>query len=436
MGISRRDVLKLGMLQAGALVLPAAASSQENFVFNARRTTPSILQGATDESRTQFSVVHSVAQELRFDVASAARLIFPDHVELLTLAGQSTAVSKVYVSNLALGQTYELRLSDANGTLLETRTFQTLDTRKSDLRFAICSCMDDGNHSPEIWRDIIAKHPDFILFAGDSTYCDKGGGSDQGEQRLWRRYSEARATLEIYFSEHLVPIFATWDDHDFGLNDAGKEFPHAKESQANFTKFFAQSASHCSVLENGPGVASRFVLGGQQFVLMDDRSWRIKGRSNERFAHWGKEQEEWLLRSIANHNGVTWIANGTQFFPQMFFKESFSGNHPVQFAKFLEAIKQTRRKVVFISGDVHFSEISQIEPSKLGYTTYELTSSSIHSTTIPGLPHVVPNSRRIESTPERNYILVGSTSDANGCAFRAESRSSDNQLNFSRDLRV
>jgi hypothetical protein len=31
---------------------------------------------------------------------------------------------------------------------------------------------------------------------------------------------------------------ATWDDHDYGLNDAGTEYPHKKVSQEMFLDFF------------------------------------------------------------------------------------------------------------------------------------------------------------------------------------------------------
>ena len=35
-----------------------------------------------------------------------------------------------------------------------------------------------------------------------------------------------------------TPIIGTWDDHDYGLNDAGAEFPFRAEAKAFFTKFW------------------------------------------------------------------------------------------------------------------------------------------------------------------------------------------------------
>ncbi|NJL25636.1 MAG: hypothetical protein HC902_10995 [Calothrix sp. SM1_5_4] len=137
-----------------------------------------------------------------------------------------------------------------------------------------------------------------------------------------------------------------------------------------------------------------------------------------------------MMGRVESHRGMSWIINGSQVFPQMIFKQSLSGQHPVQFAAVRERLRRSGRKVAFISGDVHFSEISQIEPAVLGYTTYELTSSSIHSFKAPGLPDLIPNSRRVASTGERNYVLVESHSEGDGCRFRVESRSPVYRINF------
>jgi phosphodiesterase/alkaline phosphatase D-like protein len=427
MDFSRRNLLQFGLLQAGASLVTLPTPTEARIV---RRKGPSILQGATDDSRTQFSVVHSTQDRFDFVVQnSRGHTWLPDRVEVLTSAGQPTKISKVYFSGLSTGETFYLLLQN-NGVVSEKREFKLLNTRSDRLKFAICSCMDEERHSPEIWRDLVAQQPDFILFVGDSAYCDSGGGNDEGAARLWRRFSEARATLEIYFSQRLIPVLATWDDHDFGSNDSGREFPYVNESQRNFLSFFALDPGHCSALSRGPGVSSSLILGQQQFLLMDDRSWRAAKGSNERYAHWGKEQEEWMFGQMAAHKGLNWLINGTQIFPQMVFKQSMSGDHAVQFEAFKNGVKRAAYKVAMISGDVHFSEVSKIESAVFGYTTYELTSSSIHSYKLPGLPGVIPNDRRVASTGEHNYLLV--TSQQNGAGFRlkVESRSPKNRINF------
>lgn len=429
MDISRRRLLQLGLLQAGITALPAHGSAEVE--PPARRPEPSVVQGPTDATRTQFSIVHSARSSLRFEVKNKRGQTWqPDRANRYNLAGQPTSVYQVFFKSLSLGETYTLSIIE-NNKVIDEREFQTLNTAKTNLTFAVCSCMNEDRHEAGIWTDLVGRKPDFLIFAGDSTYCDAGGGTDDGTNRLWRRFSEARATLEIYFSRKLIPIFATWDDHDFGKNDTGRDYPYAKESLANFTLFFPMDPHYCSVLQRGPGVSSGFILGGQQFLLMDDRTWRVRGKSNERYAHWGQEQEEWMLGNIESHKGITWVVNGSQVFPQMIFKQSVTGQHPVQFAAVREALLKLDRKVGFISGDVHFSEISEIEMEMFGYVTYELTSSSIHSFKLPGLPGAIHNPRRIASTGKHNYLLVKSVAQGLGCRFDVESRSTGGAMNFS-----
>lgn len=438
MEFSRRHLLKLSLL--AALPSPPASATGEPTKIE-RRTGPSVLQGATDETRTQFSVVHSEDQALGFHALDAnGALIPPDRFATCSEPGQATVISRLFFSGLRLGETYRLQIFDpSTQTVIDERTFRTLETNKAVPRFAICSCMDDSRHTPEIWRDLIQREPDFILFIGDSVYCDHNGDTpvdDAGPGRLWRRFAEARATLEIYFSERLIPIFAVWDDHDFGRNDGGRDFPYVKESQDNFMRFFAMDPEYCSVLERGPGVSSRLRIGRQQFLLMDDRSWRAPKGSRERYAHWGEDQENWLFENVDAHSGVNWIINGSQMFPQMPFKESFSGGHPVQFEAFKKRLARSGGRAVLISGDVHFSEISRIESRAFGYPTYELTSSSMHSRHFPGAPYIIPNPRRIASTPNKNYLLVESEAKGAGCAFSVQSRSANGILNFAMRLTV
>ncbi len=222
-----------------------------------------------------------------------------------------------------------------------------------------------------------------------------------------------------------------------GLNDSNaQEYPYVRQSQINFLNFFAQDESHCGLLTRGPGVSSALRWGTQLFVLLDDRSYREKSGSKNRYAHWGQEQEEWVLSLLRQNTGPTWLMNGSQVFPNVPWKESTSGDHPVQFREFMKELRTISSKVVFASGDVHYSEISKIEKAMLGYETYEVTSSSIHSKNIPGSPDIIPNSRRIAGTGHRNYVLVKSEADGYGCNFSAISYNQKNDVRFKMKFNV
>lgn len=433
MKIQRRHFLKLGLLQAVALGAASQGRSQISQT-SAPHTGPSILQGATDDTRTQFSIVHEGSLDIEFLVTdSAGNQWHPDDIRRISSPPHPKVISKVFFSNLNPQDTYYLHLMDRQSqTRLDLREFQTLDLNKPSLRFAFCSCMNEAHHAPAIWNNMVRNRPDVLFFIGDSVYADTGAGEGGATpSHLWKRFCEARMTLEIYYSQRLVPIFATWDDHDFGRNDANSEnYRYVRESQTNFLNFFAQDPSHCQILERGPGVSSALRLRNQLFILFDDRSFRLASGSKDRYAHWGAEQEGWALERVRRHDGPTWLINGSQFFPSMPFKESLSQDHPVQLAGLRKELRECASRVVFVSGDVHYSEISRLERELLGYETLELTSSSIHSTTLPGVPTLVPNGRRMASTGKRNYLMVEARAQGHSHAFKVTSYAGNNSVNF------
>lgn len=444
----RRDFLKLGLTQAivSAVGVPAfAATEQDDRTSDGLpfqkvlRDTPSILQGATDATRTQFSILHNV--NTRFNVVvrnSAGQVWQPEKIEVLNQPYSEFQITKVYFADLNLGEVFYLDLLGLGDALIERREFGMLDLNKQTLRYAICSCMDDSRHEPKIWQNLIGQTPDVIFFIGDSAYCDQGECPfPAGDvRRLWTRFTQARRTLEIYYSKRLIPVLATWDDHDFGSDDADTtSWTHVRDSQINFLSFFAQADGYTEGYAQGPGVSSVFRAGQHQFLLMDDRSWRLGKNSPARYAHWGQEQEEWALAMIQDFEGTTWVMNGSQVFPKMIYKESMS-KHTGQFNGFTAALKKVPRKVIFASGDVHFSEISRIESAMLGYQTYEVTSSGFHSKCFPGLDKISKHDRRMMCTTNQNYILVDSVHQAGNFTANVYSCSARSVVNFSCQLTV
>lgn len=443
MKVERRQFLKLGLVHGLAISAQrVAAIETPPPVSVQRRQGPSILQGATDETQTQFSIVYNRGSRLKTQArGSDGSVISSAKDETYVMGKHPDRVSKFYFDNLKPGVNYFLDvLDDESGKRIDRRLFKTLQPKKKNLSFVLCSCMNDENHEPEIWTNMAQKKPDILFFIGDSVYADTGA-SDEGADPayLWQRFCEARRTLEIYYSPTLIPILATWDDHDFGLNDSDStSYKHVSQSQKNFKIFFAQDPRFCKYLTEGPGVSTAFRWQQHLFLLMDDRSFRLPKDSGDRYGHWGREQENWMLTQIEAGAKTSWVMNGSQVFPAMPFKESMSQNHPEQLEGALAQLKKLPSKVVFVSGDVHYSEISEIEESILGYKTYELTSSSIHSKNFPGVPHVIPNKRRVSGTGvgARNYLMVNVESSFRSRIIQCDAFTVNGSLAFSKILQV
>lgn len=443
--MKRRDFLKAGALGSVSLAsqwpnLAKAFNPSGIIIDPIYRATLSIVQGATDETQTQFSISHALDQDLEFLVQTPSGEWIEATRKARVSPGWGSVIDRVFFKGLSLDINYNFVVLDAQSmTPLDSRSFRTLDLNKQDIKVALCSCMDDQRHDPKIWQSLFKQNPDAIFFIGDSVYCDfetKPKMLSPGPETLWTRYFESRETLEVYHLPRLIPIFATWDDHDFAENDVGKGYPFVAESQRNFLNYFPQEAEFCRGLERGPGVSSALTLGNHLFIFFDDRSYRAKRAKDDLFGHWGEAQELWALDLLSRHRGPSLIINGSQFFTKSAFKESVVGEHPLQFDRFIKRLKALKTKAFFASGDVHFSEISDIETSFLGYKTLEVTSSSIHSYMFPGLPQIIRNPRRIALTTEKNFVLLQAAAVDFGCKLKIQSVSANDKVNFSRDFKI
>ena len=170
------------------------------------------------------------------------------------------------------------------------------------------------------------------------------------------------------------------------------------------------------------GVSFSFQGFGQKFIFMDNRYFRDPSKTAP-FGQWGKAQHQWFEKEIKEAKGPIWLANGGQFFTKATvvtrddgskkqLNETFIADHPEHFQKLLKDLKNVQPPVVFLSGDIHYSEIAKIEKDLLGYETFEITSSPIHSFIFRSdsdKESWLDNPRRIVSTKEHNYLVVDSS---------------------------
>ncbi len=398
--ISRRSFL----LGTTGVALGAYALTFPTWAFALSETALPIVQGATDESSATFIILHRSAVPLIFEVVGAdGQKTTPYLLETWSLPQSVWSTSEIRAQGLRPNVDYRLRIHSQDGALLDERTFRTLDLSRKQSRFAVVSCMSDAYRSEatSMWNLLAKQNCDFVLFVGDTCYADKNhSGTD--EASFARRYAETRLLLSWFKQPRLTPSFATWDDHDFGKNNADRTFRFGGFTRELFNRFWGKN--EISIRRNGFGVGTEIELFGQRFFMLDDRSFRDpSGTRNGR--HLGSEQTAWLLDRVGVSDRPAWLMNGSQFFGGYLGKESFEADHAGDFKDVLQNLSKLPAPVAFVSGDVHFSEIMRIEQSLLGYETFEFTSSSIHSSnTFAGFPGS-RNPRRIHFEREHNFLL-------------------------------
>ena len=153
---------------------------------------------------------------------------------------------------------------------------------------------------------------------------------------------------------------------------------------------------------------------------MDDRYFRESDKK-KKYGQWGKTQHQWFQRQLKGSKTPLWLANGGQFFVKAKFiplkngfkkqiNESFIDDQASHFKELIKDIKEATQPVVFLSGDSHHSEINPIKEEKIGYKTYEITSSPVHSFIYrnKGKKEPPQEPSPIVKTKEHNYIVIDS----------------------------
>jgi len=99
-------------------------------------------------------------------------------------------------------------------------------------RIAFGSCSKQFKPQP-ILRKIVEKRPDLFIYLGDNIYADT-----YDMQVIRDKYDELGSKPEFQTLREKVTVLSTWDDHDYGANDAGKEYPRKAESREIFFDFW------------------------------------------------------------------------------------------------------------------------------------------------------------------------------------------------------
>jgi alkaline phosphatase D len=284
------------------------------------------------------------------------------------------------------------------GSLL---TSSVLASEQPVSRIAFGSCANEKRPQP-IWETILTLKPQLFIFAGDNVYADSAE-----PEVLKSSYDKLAAVPGFAKMRDTCPILATWDDHDYGLNDGGAEWTGKQSAKDAFMDFFRTPDN--SPMRRREGIYDARVFGpeGQrlQVILLDTRWFRgplqrlsaeeprslraENGRGsgpylpapNSNSTMLGEEQWAWLAEQLKVPADLRIIVSSIQVAPIDHGWEKW-GNLPAERRRLLELVRDSQaRGVIFISGDRHFADISLLPPETDGspaYALYEVTSSSLN----------------------------------------------------------
>jgi alkaline phosphatase D len=264
-------------------------------------------------------------------------------------------------------------------------------------RIAFGSCAKQDKPQP-IWDAVVAVQPQRFLFLGDNIY-----GDTQDMDVLRAKYQLLGNQPGYQKLKQTCPILATWDDHDYGVDDGGASYPKRRESQQIFLDFFA--APPDDVRRTREGVYSAQVFGPPgkrvQIILLDSRYFRsplktgyqpgepgegLRGKyvpnTDPGTTMLGDAQWAWLEQQLRVPAELRVIGSSVQVLTEDHGSEIW-GNFPHERRRLLELIRDTQAEgVVFLSGDRHLAEIARLpadHPLGVGYPLYDITSSSLNA---------------------------------------------------------
>ncbi|KKO07016.1 alkaline phosphatase D family protein [Pseudohongiella sp.] len=306
--------------------------------------------------------------------------------------------------------------------LMLAMTMSSQTSAQSRTVIAFGSCVHQDRPQP-IWQAVLADAPEVFVFLGDNIY-----GDSEDPAVLQSKYEQLGAVEGFRRLREQADVVAIWDDHDYGVNDGGIEYPAKEASRQVMLDFWNEPED--SVRRSRPdGIYTAYEYGeaGQkvQLILLDLRWNRTSlveiedtAKREARLAQdmgpydadlsaaatmLGETQWQWLQQQLEVAADLRIIGSSIQLLADFTGWESWA-NFPAERQRFFELLQAAPRvPTVIISGDTHWSEVSRIDDAGLPYALVELTSSGLTEEW-----HAIsPNRHRVgEAFAVANYGLL------------------------------
>lgn len=280
--------------------------------------------------------------------------------------------------------------SDPGGT-----GFAALDPSSTLDAIAFGSCLNQAHPHP-ILRAIEAADPDLFVWMGDNVYAD--GETVQGLHEAYDALGQSELFTRFVAN---VPQLAIWDDHDYGINDAGREYPLKAESKTIMLDFFGEpkdsprrkrEGNYDAVVLGPPGQRVQIILLDTRWfrdALVDDPSpgRRYQPTRDPASTMLGAAQWTWLEQQLREPAEIRIIVSSIQLIVGDHGYESW-GLFPVERDKMFSVLAETDAAgVVVLSGDRHRGELSCAQVPELAYPLIELTTSSLNKPALGDEPN-------------------------------------------------
>ncbi|MFE2729394.1 alkaline phosphatase D family protein [Kitasatospora sp. NPDC059327] len=266
---------------------------------------------------------------------------------------------------------------------------------KATLGFGSCA----HSISTSVWSQVIANDCEGFVMLGDTPYADRGvalGSSPDSSAEIQRKTRKThREFLAAPGIDNLVksmPIWGTWDDHDFAGNDTDGRAPAKVDFRKAFVDYRANAtfghgagAQLLTGRGTGEGVYTSFRRGPVEVFLLDPR-WFANATTGVCL---GAEQKAWLFKALKDSTAkFKVLASGMTWYDKAGSESDAWSTYTADRNELFEYIKRENIKgCVLLSGDIHVSRVlknyyTAADGGKaLGYDLWEYVVSPLHDRT-------------------------------------------------------
>ena len=255
--------------------------------------------------------------------------------------------------------------------------------KKLTIIFGSCS---NQNNKMDHWKTIIDYNPDLLILLGDNVYGDFNNRDAAQLKYAYRILSENR---NFKFIKNNIPIIPIWDDHDYGINDGGKNWKYKNIAKHLFLDFFSVKNNDVRFKREGIYNSQNFEVFNKKikiisldtryfkddFTLNKDRllnkKYIIDYDKNKTIL--GKKQWQWLNNELCKKYDLLIILSSYQVLSTSHGWEKWN-NIFYERNRLLKLLNQKPLSII-LSGDRHFAGIYNYK------NIYEITASSFNQRT-------------------------------------------------------
>jgi len=267
-----------------------------------------------------------------------------------------------------------------------------------------------------LWDPILREKADAFVWLGDVIYSDSTSldillqrssvplkpvnvsdwppDSDKPAQLRWLYNYQKQYPGYKRLINSQTHILGTWDDHDFGQNDADDRFSWKEESQEAFLDFLNVPTSSGRRKQKGVYWREDMSINGLNvaFLLLDTRSGNTQ-YEGENAKMLSVEQWDWLEKQLSANNedvDLILICSSTQVISAVENPTRVSADRwnsmPWERKRIIKLILDSKAPALILSGDKHQAELNHLicvkDKGNLVRDMWDVTSSGLtHSLT-------------------------------------------------------